>query len=322
MLGHFLTGHEPVADAGQLTPGTPVAAVTAPEALEQTGLVESIRFGVADRDSVIYCAPSPGTPGSPYYQVKRCSTSEFCNGGSLYTYSLQTASDPCETLLRAQSCVGQAYRGLRSYIGDDFVYECATGCSMLDYMRNHPGVGTHLQTPLKVTLGTLIWFATGQDYIGEGKLPLGKVNPELYELTHHGIRIEGQQMIHFAACRTPDGSNQIKCDSVDTFRYMTSEQGYCGEVKYPNVNAETRLRARNLAIYVLTHRSEHGTYNLLTNNCEHFCHYCMEGNKTSPQVKDEAKNALKLALRVLPGLMLPAGIIPRLTLMAVGAALK
>ena len=322
MLGYFLTEHEPVADARQLTPGTPVATVTAPEALEQTGLVESIRFGVADRDSVIYCAPSPGTPSAPYYQVKRCSTGEFCNGGALYTYSLQAAPNPDETLRRAGECVGKSYRGLRSFIGDDFVYECATGSSMLDYMKNHTGVGTHLQTPLKVTLGTLIWFAIGQDCIGEGKTPLGKVNPELYELTHHGIRIEGQQMIHFAACRTPDGSNQIKCDSVDTFRYMTSKQGYCGEVKYPSRNAEARLRARNLAIYVLTHRAEHGSYNLLTNNCEHFCHYCMEGNKTSPQVREEALNALKLALRVLPGMVLPAGLLTKISVMVLGAALK
>lgn len=90
--------------------------------------------------------------------------------------------------------------------------------------------------------------------------------------THHGIDAGDGTVIHFAGYPFQRNARaKIERWSLDKFR-RNSELSYVGSDNPDEVvrRAESRLGE--------------GGYNLVTNNCEHFTRWCIEGESRSPQV--------------------------------------
>ena len=128
---------------------------------------------------------------------------------------------------------------------------------------------------------------------------------------HHGILIEDNWVIHFARCRVPDNSNQIKLDTLDTFCNITPYAEPGGPCDYKEDTEYKRILHRNRAVWILFHAKEWGSYNLFTNNCEHMSRACKVGRKQSAQVTNGVAQTALAAL----GLLFPGSIAARLAAM-------
>ncbi len=94
---------------------------------------------------------------------------------------------------------------------------------------------------------------------------------------HHGIYIGNGKVIHYAGF-----SEFLKKDKVTK---TTLEEFANGQevhfVYHPNAkyNGKERVKKANSLL-------DEDNYNLVTNNCEHFAHWCIYGEKDSEQVDD------------------------------------
>ncbi len=306
LLGHFLHNllenkPEPAA-ADTLQPGTAVVAVDNMQQLRETGLPCSLRFGIVSKEQQIICqcciTESDTVPESPEFIIRKLDIQEFAGSdGELYTCQVPGSLDAHEVQLKAAMRVGRSYYHLRSYSGDDFVVECLTGLSALELAEQSPRVGQHWWTPLRMTL------RQGMKWLGGGKyaslLP-DSADVQVFDQTHHGIAIEGDQVIHFSTRRVPDESNKIKTDSLKEFRSIGDDTNSGSPVKYKEETAEIRLTSRNRAVWIFCHAHAWGGYNLADNNCEHFSRYCRAGRKESRQVVAAAMELGGLILGSVP----------------------
>lgn len=303
MLGYFIETHKSVQGKEEAYPGMPLVSVAAADTLMNTGLAEGLSFGVVGRDGdVIACIPQPGTPEEPHYEVKRLTWEEFAADRTLFSYELPIPAPAEKVAARAEAAVGSQFHELRSFPGDDFVMECFTGYDMVRFMKDNPHIGTHMQTPLLLSPAMLLRVFFKNDL---GLEESAWLNPTLYEVTHHGMRIENQFVIHFSTCRVPDETNQVKWDTLETFRHISSTQGIFSAVPHEHGDAAHRLKARHVAVYHMLHRQDYGDYDPLFNNCEDLCYLCTEGEKQSPQVRDGFIGFLKMLLKTLPTMLIP-----------------
>ena len=114
------------------------------------------------------------------------------------------------------------------------------------------------------------WFS---GYDVDGALSPGDhvvVNRGYY--THHGIYIGNNKLIHYSG---EPGTNGIVCEvSLKTFAKNNSFWVEKHTHGYPP--SEITQRAKS--------RLGENEYNLIFNNCEHFCHWCCTGTAKSKQV--------------------------------------
>lgn len=91
--------------------------------------------------------------------------------------------------------------------------------------------------------------------------------------THHGIYIDDDTVIHFSKSQFFTKHKIIKSSIVEFL-----QDGECRLEHYPSEydKGKTALRA-------LEHLGKTG-YNLIFNNCEHFCRLCTTGKSYSHQV--------------------------------------
>ena len=306
LLGYFLHNilenkPEPAA-ADTLQPGAAVVAVGNMQQLRETGLPCSLRFGIVSKEQQIICqccvSEADTVPESLEFIIRKMDIQEFTGGNAeLYTCHIPGSLDACEVQLKAAMRVGTQTYQFRSYPGDDFVAECLTGLSALELARQSPRAGQHWWTPLRMTL------RQGMRWLGVGKyaslLP-DSADVQVFDQTHHGIAIEGDQVIHFSTRRVPDESNKIKTDSLKEFRSIGDDTNSGSPVKYKEETAEIRLTSRNRAVWIFCHAHAWGGYNLADNNCEHFSRYCRAGWKESRQVVAAAMELVGLILASLP----------------------
>lgn len=114
-----------------------------------------------------------------------------------------------------------------------------------------------------------------------------KVNRGFY--SHHGIYVQEDYVIHFAA---KDANNELNPELariiVTTFQEFL-KGGVCEVREYSTLEEAKRRKPEEIVNYAMTCIGN-GGYNLVTNNCEHFSNECAFGEKTSEQVT----NILKL----------------------------
>lgn len=312
MFGSFIKTRRRLDSDSILQPGIPIVAVCNPGAFEQTGVVNGIRFGIiAERGMVIYrhCYHDNSASFSreSTFEVLCLPLSHFCptEAWGLYTYNEEeTYGSAEEVLQRAEDAVGGSGRADISIPGDDFVYEILSGKSMLQFMEEHPEVGTHCWTPLNYTFVEVFELMNLSFSLSKAAAEI--LSNDMLKLEHHGMRIESDQMVHFSVHRTRDHGNRIKTDSYADFCMTTNCPEVGGTVEYADESAAFRLRARNTAIGIMTHKKEWGEYNLASNNCEHFCRYCCTGEKDSQQVRDTIAKvstfmAVNVAAFLIPG---------------------
>lgn len=119
-------------------------------------------------------------------------------------------------------------------------------------------------------------------------------------LQHHGIMLEGEQVVHFSGSRIRTGSFRGFCETTPGTEVGGAATGE------PQDAAEVRLVTRNRALMIYCvdaiKRGHWGDFNLLTNNAEHFCRACRSDKRESIQVFNAAINAVGTILALLPGM--------------------
>ena len=295
----------PFSEMRTLEAGTTVAAVESPSILKQTGLHTGIRFGIATHHAhFIYQVCRSTDMHTPCFCITEAALTNFCpTGWTLYSieYTDDKGITPSAIHTRAERAKGDLYHELRSYPGDDFVYECIFGLNMSERCAADESIGQHWWTPLYYTVSELLELASEALPVPLPKnLPEG-FNPELLHFIHHGIAIESDWVVHFATSRVPDRKNRIKLDTIATFCDITPQTEPGGPLPYKRDTPVSRALARNRAVWIYFHEKEWGRYNLLWNNCEHMSRMCKVGRKESMQVKKAiGKIALAGGGAVLP----------------------
>lgn len=292
--------------------GTPLVAVQSPTTLRETGLPTGMQFGILSENSRIICQRYiEGNMFTPRFRIERISLSEFCPRGWTL-FRIQQAEDMFDlqkTYRKTKYTIGDVYQTLRSFPGDDFVAECLSNRMSSAIIQPCDCTGQHWWTPLHFKADELTKLL--EDALGTAipKLPGKSPNPVMLKLQHHGIAIESGWVIHFASCRVPDKTNQVKLDTLDTFCNITPYAEMGGACPYKTDTAHTRILHRNRAVWILFHAAEWGKYNILCNNCEHLCRMCKVGRKQSAQVKKKVGSlAIEAGTWAIPGGKIVKGI--------------
>lgn len=302
--------------AHHLPAGLPLVAVENLETLRDNGLPTGMRFGIATTNRQIIRQECQCTNmEQPEFEVIREELKDFCPDGWKLVVPEANGQglDLPQIHSRAVREIGTCYQVLRSYPGDDFVSECVTGTPASSLCRTYEAIGQHWRTPLYYNVEELQTELSNtlRDKFGISlslRQPPANMNVEVLHFQHHGILIEDNWVIHFARCRVPDNSNQIKLDTLDTFCNITPYAEPGGPCDYKEDTEFKRLLHRNRAVWILFHAKEWGSYNLFTNNCEHMSRACKVGRKQSAQVMNGVARAALTALSfLLPG-RLPARI--------------
>jgi len=97
--------------------------------------------------------------------------------------------------------------------------------------------------------------------------------------THHGIYLGRGKVIHYSGLANGLSAGPVEITSLDNF-----SQG-----KHTYVRSHgNRVFCRKQTIKRARSRLTEDKYNLLTNNCEHFIHWCIYGKARSEQVSHAA----------------------------------
>jgi Lecithin retinol acyltransferase len=108
--------------------------------------------------------------------------------------------------------------------------------------------------------------------------------------THHGIYIGNGRVVHYAGLHRALSRGPVEEISLEEFadgQCVLLEVG--GEVLYPVTAIVERARSR----------LGENRYRLTTNNCEHFCEWCLRGESRSEQVELWLAWPRKVALNIL-----------------------
>ncbi|PRF31947.1 hydrolase [Burkholderia multivorans] len=98
---------------------------------------------------------------------------------------------------------------------------------------------------------------------------------------HHGIYVGNGSVIHYAGLSRQFGAGPVEVVSVDDFR-AGSELAVVRHARTAYTGMEVAQRALS--------RVGERRYRLLTNNCEHFCRWCLFGVGQSEQVAACVRN--------------------------------
>lgn len=311
MFGSFIKTRQLI-QPEDAKPGTPVVAIKSKAAFEQSGIINDIRFGiVSERGMIIYVHWHHNRTDifdkKSRGEIMRLPLVCFCpKTWVLYTYKEDEMQGSTQEILnRSKQRVGEQVHADASHAGDDFVYEVLTGKTMLQYMAEHPEIGTKYWTPLNFPIPDTLAFM-GWNSIANAIRKVPWIKDWVVEWKHYGLRIESNQVIHFSRHSTRDAKQRVKTDSFEDFCNTSACEETGGVEEWPDSTPEARLRARNTAVGIMTHKKGWGRYSLFTNNCEHFANYCCTGEKISSQVKGSALQisswlALNTVFFLIPG---------------------
>lgn len=128
--------------------------------------------------------------------------------------------------------------------------------------------------------------------------PLGAhLVTERWGYAHHGIYAGQGNVVHYAGFK-----DLLRRGPVETISLERFAEGY--EIR---VHAEPDSRYDGLqAVQRATSRLGEDRYRLLTNNCEHFCTWCISGESPSVQVETGLSSPTRVvltALRLLCGML-------------------
>jgi hypothetical protein len=93
---------------------------------------------------------------------------------------------------------------------------------------------------------------------------------------HHGIYVGGGRVVHYAGLASGLRGGPVEEISLDRFTQ--------GKPAWIRINAPSNFDAREI-IRRARSRVGEDRYRLLTNNCEHFCEWCLRGEHRSYQVE-------------------------------------
>ena len=131
----------------------------------------------------------------------------------------------------------------------------------------------------------------------DGTLPLGAhLVTERNGYEHHGIYVGNGQVIHYAGFSRRQRRGPVERISIRCFA--------CGSAVTIRRDARPCYDGEEVARRAWSRLGE-SDYRLLTNNCEHFCMWCLFGECRSAQVEACMKNPVRAA-RTLFKLMLLA----------------
>jgi hypothetical protein len=139
----------------------------------------------------------------------------------------------------------------------------------------------------------LVDLFDGEPFTVEGVLREGdhiRVSRKVGSYGHHGLYIGDEKIIHFDGEPTNVSKASIRVDSLSYF----ADRGTVSSVQYPPRLCFSTKRTIERAMFRLDHKGfkvDSKTYNLFSNNCEHFASWAKTGLGTSLQVE-----ALKASL--------------------------
>ncbi len=111
--------------------------------------------------------------------------------------------------------------------------------------------------------------------------------------THHGIYVGDGYVVHYAGSFPWLRGGPIERVSLETFT-----QGRCLDVI---VEPDAAYAAADIVRRAMSRVGE-ARYHLLTNNCEHFCEWCLRGEARSRQVERWVSAPRRLVVAMAHGL--------------------
>ena len=284
MFGDFLRNHERLdySDLRYKEPGTPIV-------IRHSNRM--FQFGIYGEDRVIFqrCSHFDSVI---FFSIERCSAKRFCVGGQLYEYTPRYDFDKSVAYDNAsyyyQMSQGNAIPAsveLRSVYGDDFTLICMVGHEVFANAFHHSRMGKHYRHSFRIA----------------GMAPA----------QHHLLAIEEGFVVHFSRGDS-SGAPQIIIEELDHVIKRAYDRWGSPliEIIHKHEDTVSHLIARNRALLVYAGFVPFGTYDLFTNNCEHFVRWCKNGKAYSGQVM----NFFMDAVSVLTSIMLrnPAPLMARL----------
>ncbi|WP_197386276.1 lecithin retinol acyltransferase family protein [Ralstonia pseudosolanacearum] len=131
------------------------------------------------------------------------------------------------------------------------------------------------------------WNERDCDAASGATLPLGAhLVTERKGYEHHGIYVGNGQVIHYAGFSRRQHRGPVEKISVARFA--------CGFAVYIKFEACPRYDGEEVTRRAGSRLGEND-YRLLTNNCEHFCSWCLFGECHSAQVEACLKNPVRAA---------------------------
>ena len=107
--------------------------------------------------------------------------------------------------------------------------------------------------------------------------------PSLY---HHGVYVGNNQIAHFWGPSTKKNYAAVRLISTRDFEALAAKENEPVRV----LDARKRLSREETVTRALSKLGASG-YNFITNNCEHFVNWCVQGVAYSPQVNYQYKIA-------------------------------
>jgi len=109
---------------------------------------------------------------------------------------------------------------------------------------------------------------------------------------HHGIYIGNNQVVHYAGWADELKTGKVEIISLENFRLQeTIKKFIYADIKAKYSRIDTVKRAKS--------RLNEDLYDLFSNNCEHFSHWCVTGESQSYQISQIYILPLKLPLVIL-----------------------
>jgi HRAS-like suppressor 3 len=131
------------------------------------------------------------------------------------------------------------------------------------------------------------WSSSG---LGQEPSPGAHLTAKRHGYSHHGIYVGNGRVVHYAGL----SGGLWQCGPVEEVSLLQFGSGsdirIVDHITTPYFSEEIVRRARS--------RLGENDYRLLTNNCEHFCNWCVSGISHSAQVQQP----LRLPLRALVAL--------------------
>lgn len=109
---------------------------------------------------------------------------------------------------------------------------------------------------------------------------------------HHGIYIGNNQVVHYAGWADELKAGKVEIISLENFRLQeTIKKVFYVDIKVHYSRIDIVKRAKS--------RLNEDLYDLFSNNCEHFSHWCITGDSRSQQISQIYILPLKLPLVIL-----------------------
>jgi hypothetical protein len=138
---------------------------------------------------------------------------------------------------------------------------------------------------------------TASTFARDEHFPLGAhiVTPRRW-YTHHGIYVGAGQVVHYQGLSSTLRRGPVTKVSLAEFTGGYPVRAHADQgVAYSGIEVVARARSR----------LGENAYDVLRNNCEHFCSWCLIGASSSPQVEHllSTSRGLAIAAQVLIGLL-------------------